>query len=565
MFAGVYARINAMSDLPFTIYSVKGDKALDDSDNYKNVVGCLPYPSRTFGLSEGGLVMAGSAYWYKGVGSITGTVKELRYWLPDSVKLDKNALSKGDILFTRTGQTKKYTPNELLYMWLLDPTVEFGPPSLFPFASALTAAQANGAITKWIADYMSRGAVKAMLLMVDGMPPPGEVDRMETWFNHLMNGAKGIVWKVFNGTGVKPTVVGDGMDSLKDLGVNESLRYDIHQALGTRHLLEDENYATAKARDRQFYTLTIVPDARTIQYSFNEQLLHKMGFHLEFEPERLEAFQEDEKEQAESFGMLFDLFSSIMSTEAAFELASQKLDYQFTDEQKALIAQGITDKKKKADEVAAQMKPQEQPEQLQPQPQPQPQANNAPPQEVVKALVELDRWKDKVTKAGRMVTWHAVYLPPDIASSIANGDLSFEDARASIIQTPQYTETTSELQSLADAINAAARGMNNTKTVEAGGSVFNISMPAISLSANMPEQNMPDVTVNIPQQPAPIVNIKAADAPVINNITVQPANVETPVNNITVQPAPVILPALPTEAKITTNKTTGERTMTIKK
>ena len=61
VFAGVNTRMQAMADLPFTIYSVKGDKELDNSDNYKNVVGFLPYPSMTFALTEGALVTAGRA------------------------------------------------------------------------------------------------------------------------------------------------------------------------------------------------------------------------------------------------------------------------------------------------------------------------------------------------------------------------------------------------------------------------------------------------------------------------------------------------------------------------
>ena len=38
VYAGISSRIQAMSDLPFTIYSVKGDKELDTSDNYQPCV-----------------------------------------------------------------------------------------------------------------------------------------------------------------------------------------------------------------------------------------------------------------------------------------------------------------------------------------------------------------------------------------------------------------------------------------------------------------------------------------------------------------------------------------------
>jgi len=49
----------------------------------------------------------------------------------------------------------------------------------------------------------------------------------------------------------------------------------------------------------------------------------------------------------------------------------------------------------------------------------------------------------------------------------------------------------------------------------------------------------------------------------VNNVTVKAA--DPAVNNITAQPAEVVLPAIPTEATITTDKATGQRTLKVKK
>lgn len=447
VFAGVAARMQAMNDLPFTISKFKNNAigdVVDDSDNYQNVLGFLPYPSRTFALTEGALTVAGRSYWYRGNGEKTKQTKNLTYWLPSSVTLDPDQLKNGKIAFKR--QNKDYSVDEVLYMWLLDPDVELGPPLVWPLESAMIAAQANGAITKWVADYMKRGAVKAMLLMVDGMPPPGEVERIEGWFNRFMNGTRGLLWKVFNGTGVKPTIIGDGLEALKDLSINKELRYEIHTALGTRHLLEDENFATAEARERQFYTITVVPDARNIQYAFNEQILHKAGFHLEFEPERLEIFQENEGEQAKSFGELFSIFEKVMTTEAAFQLASEKLDYQFTDEQMTLIKRGIDEKKKeKPVEVS-------------------PPADDKQPIDpaTVRALVELDKWEAKVSKAGKMCVWHAVDLQPDLVKAVRSGEITFAQARERVKPTDMLFAPAvqqSEIKELAASLNKMADAM----------------------------------------------------------------------------------------------------------
>lgn len=429
VFAGVNARMQAMGDLPFTVYSVKGDKPLDDSDNYKNVVRFLPYPSRHFMLTEGALSVAGCSYWFTGRGEITGAVKGLQYWIPSSVTLDAKSAEKGEIRFQRAGQSQLFEAQQVLYTWLLDPDIELGPPTVYPLLSALVAAQANGAITGWVRDYMLRGAVKAMLLMVDGMPPPSEVERMESWFNKFMSGAKGLLWKVFNATGVKPTIVGDGLEALKDLSINKELRYEIHQALGTRHLLEDENFATASARERQFYTISIMPDARLIQANFNEQILHKAGYHLEFEPNRLEIFQTDEAERAGSLSQLYNVLSGALSPNKALELSMEILGYNLTQEQEKMLVDGIQEKKDNT-------------------PPPVPEQGTPPvPATPNKALIELDRWEDKCTKAKKIVTWHAVDLPSEIVKSVKDGKLTFEQARAELTE-PRPTEAAVILEAI---------------------------------------------------------------------------------------------------------------------
>ncbi len=507
VFAGVAARMQAMADLPFAIYSVKGDKEIDNSDNYKNAIQFLPYPSRTFSLSEGSLTVAGRAYWYKANGTNTGNVKELRYWMPTSVTLDPDAAKAGQIVFVRQGQSQKFLAEVVLYMWLLDPDIELGPPGVWPLASAMIAAEASGSINKWVGDYMKRGAIKAMLLMADGATLPGEVERVESWFNKFMTGARGLTWRVFNSAGLKPEIIGEGLEALKDLSINKELRYEIHQALGTRHLLEDENFATAEGRERQFYTITIVPDARLIQYAMNEQILHEKGYHLEFEPGRLEIFQENEKEQAESFGELFTTFREVMSVETAFELASQKLDYTFTDEQKALISKGIADKQAKAEADTEAAKPVEPPKEPPMKP------------ETVRALVELDKWQAKVEKAGKMVTWHAIDLSPEMVKAIKDEELSFADARAQINPTQMLfapavrEQERKDIKLLADAMNKMADAMAKPEVkVEQIPPTFTFTMPDIHLTTQMPEAGA--VTVNVPDAPPPIINVSVEPTPV---------------------------------------------------
>jgi phage portal protein BeeE len=433
VFAGVQARMQAMSDMPFTIYG-RGDKVIDSSDYYENKVGIWPEPFRYLGMTEASLVIAGQCYWFKAAGARSGKTRALQYWKPDSVTLDPQRAQKREIFFRRQGTDQKEFPEEAVhYLWGIDPSVELGPPTVWPLQSALVSAQAQGAISAWVRDYMLRGAIKAMLLMVDGAPPPGEVERMETWFNKFMNGVRGFGWKVFNAAGTKPQVIGEGLDALRDLSITRDLRYDIHQALGTRHLLEDENYATASVRERQFYTQTIMPDARLIQSALNEQVFKPLEVRIQFEPERLEIFQTDEAERAGSLSQLYQVFSGAISPPQALDLAMQILGYNLTKEQRALIATGIDEKQKAVAEARRAMQEKERikPEAVQ-------EEEEKPVNK--RALVELDKWEAKVQKAGKMVTWHAVDLSDEIVRAVKCGEMTFDQARQRIKPMPAITD-----------------------------------------------------------------------------------------------------------------------------
>lgn len=434
VFAGITTRMQSLSDLPFTIYTVKGDKAIDDSDNYQNKIGFLANPSRFLRLTEAALVSYGRGYWAKNQGEKTGDIKRLQYWLPASVTMDEESAKKGEIKFRRKGVQNLIDAEKVLYFWFDDENVELGPPTICPLDSAMLAAEASGAISGWVRDFMRRGAIKAMILAVDGAPPPAEVERMETWWNKFMTGARGLVWKVFNMTNVKPTIIGDGLEALKDLSIKKDLRYEIHEALGTRHLLEDENYATALARERQFYIQTIVPDARLIQNNLNEQILHAMGFHWEFEPQRMEIFQTDEAERAGSLSQLYGVLSQALSADKALKLSMDILGYDLSAEQEGWLIDGITDKGKE--------KPVGPPIEKQPPPN--------------KAVIELDRWQAKVEKAGKMVLWHVVDIPKDIAKSVKDGNIGFDTAREMLMgDKPKPEDAAAVLEGLRLAIEHA--------------------------------------------------------------------------------------------------------------
>ena len=467
MYSGIYARSQAMADLPFSIYSLdNANKQLADSAEWDDPTGFLTNPSQTFWQTEASLCTYGQCYFFRVQGTITGHDKGLKYWMPDTVtpKFDK---VQGLVNFHRNIDNKDYSPDQVFQLWLPDPSVEIGPPVVYPFASAMKAGEANGAITGWVAEYMKRGAIKAMLLAVDGLPNDSERQRIETWFNRFMAGARGLGWKLFNASSVKPTVVGDGLDALKGLTVNTDLRYDIHTALGTRHLLEDENFATANARERQFINYTIMPDARFIQHRWNETLLNPMRMRLEFEPERLQSFENLKAERAAAWANAFDVLVQTISPDAAMELSMDMLGFDLTEEQKVIFLKGLDDKgkQKAADQAAALAQAQAQPKPdviADPLVKPGPTGGESITSgigEKSHAIVELDKWEAKVTKAGKMITWHAVDLPEEIYQAVKSETMTFEQARDKLRNAPR-ADAMAVVESIKQAVTlfVAAKG-----------------------------------------------------------------------------------------------------------
>jgi len=92
-----------------------------------------------------------------------------------------------------------------------------------------------------------------------------------------------------------------------DLGnvpLTEEKRQDVGTALGiplSLLLANAANYATAQADRRNFYELTIIPEADLVARTINEQLLTAMGLALVFRPEAMSIFQADEAQRASAF------------------------------------------------------------------------------------------------------------------------------------------------------------------------------------------------------------------------------------------------------------------------
>lgn len=229
-------------------------------------------------------------------------------------------------------------------------------------------------------------------------------------------------------------------------------------------------------------------------------------------------------------------------------------------ERGALFASQIT---AKAAELASQ------PEIIAGEPSPMPEPMEAEPvvedDTAVKLMKhDLSNWKRKALKAigtDAASMFVSDYIPADLIADIAGKikhSKTADEVAAAFVLTPNIKVVEapkiddSAVKSLAASIDALV--MSAKAEVQP---IYNMTMPAINLTAQMPPNGT--VTVNVPEQPAPIVNVTVPETVVNNSV-----NVESPINNVTVQPAEVKLPPMPTEAEIVTRKDGTRKLMVTK-
>lgn len=492
------ARCKAISDLPFTIY--KGEQEIDNSDGYKNVAGFMPNPRYFLWMTEAALVGYGQAYWFKQA-NVYKYVKGAQYLLPSSIKCNWN--ERGIQGFERnTGKkTEHYEPKDILYFWTPDPAVEFGPPTVWPLRAADISANALERINVFVKEYMERGAVKAMLLAAKTMPTKEEAERVENWFNKFMRGVNNLRWKVFNAEAITPTIVGEGLEAFKGITIIDDLTRQIHTAMGTRHMLEDENYATADVRQREFYTNTIVPEARIIGDALNNQILGPLGYRIEFNPERLEVFADDESDNMAAFGTLSSSLTN--SSPEVIELSLSLAGVVLTDEQQKMLNAMKAQKEANKQKLEEQLN----------KPKNEPPAPIDEQPEDDKMQQDMAKWMRKAAKhIGKDVQFLSDAIAECEQARIHAGlpGCKCEDDIKALFE-PRVTDTVApvyerpDYTALIEAMKLEVQAIKSQPTPQP--ITVNNYLPEAKPVVNVAAQEPATVTVTVPDQPAPVVNV----------------------------------------------------------
>jgi len=325
--AFLYRAINltagAVAAIPFAIVDEASGEDVDTSATWKNRLGFLPNPNKIIQLVEMSLIMYGQAYLFRERNRVR--TLGVRYVTPTSITpLFDPALGVKGFKRMVSGEVRDLEPADLLYFWEPDPRVEIGPPLGWRMTAMLDAAGLLRWYDYFVSEFAKRGGVLPTMLMVKGIPNVQERERVENYWDRFIRGTFRVAGKIFNGDSMDVKTVGEGPGSMGDTTLTADKRSDIAVAAGIPLSLlmsNAANYATAQADRKNWYQNTVVPECNFIAGTINAQLLGQVGMRLEFRPETLDEFQEEETQRAAAWktyvdgGMKRDIAAQVVGIE----------------------------------------------------------------------------------------------------------------------------------------------------------------------------------------------------------------------------------------------------------
>ena len=292
---------NAVAGMPFDIVDANG-VVQDTSSDWSNVVGFMDEPRRLMQLLASSLC-GGSAYLLPL--KTSRSIVSVQYIAPATIT--PYITNRGLEYFQRTtnkGESVRLTPDELYYFWLPDSDVEIGCPLSYPLSTSLIASELLASMSSTMKIYGDRGFVPAYIGNVKGMPSQDEKKKAENYLTRFLRGAYDSVVKLINSESLELIRVGAGMEELKGAytEIQQQAIEDIGTAFGIPAALfmSDKAFASeVTSLTRTWYETSIfVTIYHTIEETFNEQILKPYDLRMQFKPESLAVFQEDENSRA---------------------------------------------------------------------------------------------------------------------------------------------------------------------------------------------------------------------------------------------------------------------------
>ena len=521
---------SAVANLPFEIVRDDGE-VVDTSTDWQNIAGGMPNPSRMLSLIAGSLC-GGSAYLLKQANS--RMVLSLQYVAPHNVipHLKPNGVDYFErIIDGKTVRVKE--PEEMVYFWLPDSDVEQGAPKTTPASTSLPAVELLAANNATMKMYADRGWVPAYVGSAEAFPSKEEKEKAERYLYQFLRGAYHSVVRIINSQKLNLQKVGAGLEELK--GVYSEVQRQAIEDIGAAYgipaalFMSDKSFASeVKPLIKEWYTSSVfVSIWKTIEETFNEQIYSPYNLRMQFKPESLAVFQEDENQRASAVGAYTSAISQ--DPEVAkwvMSVLGVDLDQEQEDELEEIINSRVKDEETT---TAPEMQ----------DPKDEPVMQEAEDTEDVSLspdeTKDLALWYSKAKAwnlkgKGNAVDWENKHLREEIAAPIrlrlADAKNELDIVKAFEVGRPRRIVKTvqddSAIKTLADSINRAVESATKAEAVQPAPN-YTITMPNINLTAQMPANGT--VTVNVPEQPAPIINV--TNTPPVNNVSVK---ADAPVN-----------------------------------
>ena len=478
MYRAINFTADTLANMPFAIVNESGDEQ-DISEEYKNVVGFLPYPRAVLRLWVQSLLVTNRAYGFQEKKG--SKITNLRYIAPATIaaKADADGLQG----FTRQiGTVKKdYFIDgkgfcNIFYIFNLNWKNELLPDDNSPFKAMCNAAGIGYWADTYIRNFFERGGIKPTILTFDGVMDQTSMERVEGVWTKIVTGYYRFLGKVFNGK-FTPTVIGDGIDHLKDSTVYDNALRNIAIALGMPQdaLLQNaDSYATAQVHKSTWFSDTLTPLARMIEEPLNEQIFKFLGLRWEFRPEMAIPHTEEVQAQLTAAKTLYEILTGgnrVDADKAAIEAMGIDLPQWFKWEEKepepVVLGQGQMFAKP-GDPPPPMMEREEKPAKS---------AEPPAPALSLAALRELNNWQElafRKLKRGQPLAfeWEPKDISPDLAAQVkakldtattedeikaafdvtARDTVSRDISRAVI---PYHADD--EIKALADAMNELAK------------------------------------------------------------------------------------------------------------
>lgn len=311
LYRGITIRAQKLASIPFVIKR-KGQVFYDSEENQDEPPIGFEWLNKlpvVLEMIEAATSLTGRAYVYPIVNDFN-FVMDLQWFKPTSVSPHYHPTT-GDLEYFRRRRPdgeKKVDPDDLIYFWPPDPTVEIGPARRFPGRAAMKAAGVLANMDDFLEHYFGRGAIKVTLLTTEGVVGANQRDLLKTWWQKVASGVKNaFTTEVVNAKKVTPVVIGEGVKDLENTALTNEKREAICAALGvppSKVIPSAANYATKQSDDVMLVSDTIVPELRWITAVLNDQLFSRWSMSIQFRPESLPEMQTDEASRAQSLSLL---------------------------------------------------------------------------------------------------------------------------------------------------------------------------------------------------------------------------------------------------------------------